>query len=260
MKVVAKNITIGMKFKVIKNIELFIGLTINDTKSWGTDSIERFSPQIGQILTISRKFRSGTYYPTVFKIDNSEIEYCSEFNQFKKCSELIDGQEIIETRIFNPTSTGPFNGFDIDIDSFEFDNYWGSLELKFKLIGEAEGVKRGILSTKHINIIKKSPGFREKMIKLIYNILEQNKKDVGKLLGKGHLPFTIITDIAAYTSYNAGKIKIDIKFFHKDIETTKFEICKMVEIFIRSKNTSNNLDDIEIDDLQLMTIYGLANE
>jgi len=173
MKVAARNIMVGMEFEVISHDRcLQLGMNPNEITF-----IERigYNPPIGSVLVITKAVHKPYGSLRVqFKVKGDTQEWSAYVSVFSKNTKLVEGQKVIETKVnFKPLSQGPFNGFDLELDSAKYDR--GVIEFRFKLTGEAEGVKRGILSTKHINTIKKSLGFREKMIKLIFENLSQNE-------------------------------------------------------------------------------------
>ena len=260
MKVAARNIVIGMEFEVISHDDcISLGIDPDDNEFIGQ---KRCNPPIGSILVITKAAHKIWGSQRIeFKVKNDTRKWSSYVSVFGKNTKLMEGQKVIETKVnFKPLSQGPFNGFDLELDSAKYEI--GVIEFRFKLVGEAEGVKKGILSTKNINTIKKSPGFREKMIKLIFENLSQNETIVNDFMNdeehttlwRHHYSASSMA-----THYSGGKIEFKIMVF-EDLETIKTNVCKMVEVFVRANSTSQSLYNKEIDILQLMVIRTLAEE
>ena len=144
MKVAARNIVVGMEFKVISHDDCIeLGMDPDDNGFIGQKC---FNPPIGSILVITKAAHKIWGSQRVeFKVKGDIKEWSAYVSVFGKNTKLIEGQKVVETKVnFKPLSQGPFNGFDLELDSAKYDI--GTIELRFKLVGEAEGVKRGILS------------------------------------------------------------------------------------------------------------------
>mgnify|MGYP006272845817 CR=1 FL=1 len=171
-------------------------------------------------------------------VDNELHEYWSFWSTFKKYTKYVEGEKTkpVGEAI---TSNGEFAGMDLEVNDIQFKSWCGSgfcgpIQFKLDFIGEFVGCKR--LTTNLINQVKRSDGFKERMMNIISDIVRERMEEAKEYVSShgGLTPHWV-------TTYCGGRVRFKIPIVEDDFEGTMEWVEELLDKFIESDSTSESV-------------------
>lgn len=182
-----------------------------------------------------------------FRIVGDTKVSASFWGIFRNNTEMVSGTPAIVTPIA-VISMGRFAGFDLKVARVELEDYisglgFSQLKVYFEFIGSITGTTK--VSTKLINQIKTSPGFKSEILAQIDHVIVSRWSEIDAFILKinpSEPYFKSAYDNRIVTWYSGDKLLFEINMMD-DFTTLRSDIERQVDIFIASKSTNTRFLD-----------------
>lgn len=198
-------------------------------------------PLSSELTTVKKPKEENDGRKTDFSTKGDTKQSKKNWQPFKNNSKLNSRTPRPKKKEVTITSTGPFNGFDIKVKRTHLEDYKYLHFSALKVIIDFEGTFSNgqRINSKHINAIKHSAGFADKLKELILQESDTGRMKVQKALAS-YDPQKMDDFTKKYngapveTRYKYGRLAFDIYLTTTNYRLVKENIKKQVDCFVES--------------------------